>query len=388
MTKKSIQQENELEILLSKLPKIEDNRSVNQIFTSLEFVERRKKRFHWTPLLASAVAIFIVSIIASSFILGNNSNDENFSMSQDSEMARNEMEMADKDSTDKSQNQLGDQSAKESHIENKQMYSLYNADLMHNNYFTLAIPTKSNRYYVPLTFLIEKGSIEDSIVALLEETENIDEASLGLSDFFPLGAEYFYKSESKTVMIDLSESTYHKVSDKILLNVLQETFKYQQIEQLRYALEGEIGVEFPYIGYLENEMVNKYTQKATMIYQFDESSPRFFISSFNSSSTIEEAFEIMKTTDNPEDPTVFPTIPSDWAYEIIEADSLLHIKFDEVTELNDSITHQTALEAILLTARDFGYEKVLFGYNGLSKIGTIELNKELELPIAPNVMNK
>ena len=386
MTKKSIQQENELEILLRKLPKIEDNRSVNRIFTSLEFAERRKKRFHWTPLLASAVAIFIVSIIASSFIFGNNSNDENFSMSQDSEIARNEMEIADKDSTD--QNQSGAQSVKEIHNENKLMYSLYNTDLMDNNYFTLAIPTKSNRYYVPLTFLIEKGSIEDSIVALLEEAKNIDEASLGLSEFFPLGAELFYKSESKTVMIDLSESTYHNVSDKILLNVFQETFKYQQIEQLRYALEGEIGVEFPYIGYLENEMVNKYTQKATMIYQFDESSPRFFVSSFNSSSTIEEAFEIMKTTDNPEDPTVFPTIPSDWVYEIIEEDSLLHIKFDEETELNDSITHQTALEAILLTARDFGYEKVLFGYNGLSKIGTIELNKELEVPIAPNVMNK
>mgnify|MGYP003446380123 FL=1 len=227
MTKKSIQQENELEILLRKLPKIEDNRSVNQIFTSLEFAERRKKRFHWMPLFASAVAIFIVSIIASSFILGNNSNDENFSMSQDSEMARNEMEIADKDSTD--QNQSGAQSVKEIHNENKLMYSLYNTDLMDNNYFTLAIPTKSNRYYVPLTFLIEKGSIEDSIVALLEEAKNIDEASLGLSEFFPLGAELFYKSESRTVMIDLSESTYHNVSDKILLNVLKKTYSNREI---------------------------------------------------------------------------------------------------------------------------------------------------------------
>ena len=155
MTKKSIQQENELEILLRKLPKIEDNRSVNQIFTSLEFAERRKKRFHWMPLFASAVAISIVSIIASSFILGNNSNNKNFSMNQDSEMAKNEMGIADKDSTD--QNQSGAQSVKEIHNENKLMYSLYNTDLMDNNYFTLAIPTKSNRYYVPLTFLIEKG---------------------------------------------------------------------------------------------------------------------------------------------------------------------------------------------------------------------------------------
>ena len=259
---------------------------------------------------------------------------------------------------------------------------------MDNNYFTLAIPTKNNQYYVPLTFIIEKGSIEDSIVALLEETEKIDEASLGLSEFFPIGADLSYKSESETIMIDLSESTYRNVSDKILWNVLQETFKYQQIEQLRYALEGEVGVEFPHIGYLENEMVNKYSQKATMIYQFNESSPRFFVSSFNSSSTIEEAFEIMKTTDNPEDPTVFPTIPTDWGYEIIEDDSLLHIRFDEETELNDSITHQTALEAILLTARDFGYEKVLFGYDGLSKIGTIDLNRELEVPLAPNVISK
>ena len=98
MTKKSIQQENELEILLRKLPKIEDNRSVNQIFDSLEFAKRRKKRIHWTPLFASAVAIFIVSIIASSFIFDNNGNDEDFSMSQNSEMKEARIEVVEKES--------------------------------------------------------------------------------------------------------------------------------------------------------------------------------------------------------------------------------------------------------------------------------------------------
>lgn len=45
------------------------------------------------------------------------------------------------------------------------------------------------------------------------------------------------------------------------------------------------------------------------------------------------------------------------------------------------------IEAILLTAKEFGFKKVQFQNAGNEKIGHFNLRKAIEVPVAPNLID-
>ena len=103
--------------------------------------------------------------------------------------------------------------------------------------------------------------------------------------------------------------------------------------------------------------------------------------------TFSEALEAMK------EGTAFEgiqaSIPKNVVFESIENDRKnVIVTFSEETILANNAQYEQAIEAILLTARDFGFESVSFQNSTVETIGAINMYQSVEVPVAPNVVKR
>jgi hypothetical protein len=79
------------------------------------------------------------------------------------------------------------------------------------------------------------------------------------------------------------------------------------------------------------------------------------------------------------------SIPEDIDFETEEIqDGKLLIRFNNESEIIDDESTLHAIEAILLTAKDFDFDTVKLENADVDKIGKFDLTEELKVPIAAN----
>lgn len=409
--KKSQWNENEIKLLFSQLPNIKDNRDPQMIYERAIEHKTVKGSSRWLTMVASAAAICLFAFFTSITFFqedmkrDSSGDSNNVAMYNDSaefkEMTLEEksVEEHSKEASEKNtdavapkSNQSNDQGISTPNSDELRKQSsisatssnalLYEGELENMNYMTIGVPSVNNSI-VPITFKVD-NQILNPIEALKEAETAINEEILDLP-VSELDWQVSNATEKQAVNITFSMNT-KEVMNEMVLESLKEAYIYRDVKKLYFYTNDKKGVRFSKIGLVEEAKIDSTPQRAIYLLQNDEISPQLFVPSTSVYSEISEAFEVMKSEGNTT--SMKASIPATVHFdEIVDKGDRLVVTFSNETKLEDSETYVKAIEAMLLTAREFGYKTVQFQNSNINTIGSMRLNEVMEVPIAPNVIN-
>lgn len=397
----------DIEELLQNLPQVKDKRSPQEIYQNIELKISKKRRSNWVPLVATVAALFVLTVLASSLDLvpsSENSSSEDVSFEkaategdrQESSSAKEEPAAEDRDiavTEDKNEEPAEEkrESPEENAVPKTEKPSLLSAaavlasDLQNQSVITIGVPDSEVNYVIPVSYVTEDGS-NQTAAELEKAMSSLEEESLGLNDYFPLDADI--TENEQTINIDLPEDSSLLQQDAMFFKVIQETFNYQEIDKVTFSTNGEKGAEFARYGFIEEVEIQRANNRAYFVYQLNEGTRKMLVPSHSGFTTIEEALAEMKNLSGEEDSTILPSIPQELEWESIEEQAKkLIVRLSGDTDMEDTEAYLYALEAILFTAKDFGFESVKFENAKIEAIGPYNLQNDLAIPLAPNRIN-
>lgn len=405
--KKSHWTDEEIEHLFSELPRIKDQRTPELIFARVQQVEKKKWNVHRLfPVMAAATALFIFAIITSSLLLKNDASkeskelansplsEERIGISSDTKQSSEE-KVADIEPADENKSTTANEpniSMKQAAEEEVAHSLAFQEDVEDKSVVTIGVPDLNASYIVPVTFVVDHEKSKDRVNLIKETMEKIDEASLGLDDYYPLKQVEIKPSEKdRELVVDMREGHPYRLSSTteiIFIEALNETARNQGYETVRFTTNGNEGTEFSHTGFITNvEVKGTLNNRAYLLYQANVNQKKLLVPTMSHFDTIEAAIEEMK---KPTDRSfIYPSLPEFIHFDSIKTEGhRLVLTFSDDTKLDNSEESVKGLEAILLTAKDFGYKSVVFKNTKVDKIGKIVLNGENSVFVYPNYIKE
>ncbi|MDM5294069.1 hypothetical protein QUF81_12850 [Peribacillus simplex] len=404
--RKSRWKESEIEDMLRELPKLKDDRTKAEVFAGIHDKKRKK---HWMPLIAGVTSLFLLVAFASSLIIGKKgttSQEETgsngkFSISENKEMTEHERQGIKEDtSEDKQDNQefLGKRVEIESNDEDSEIeplkgekektfvHAIYQDDLKNASFITMGIPDDQMNFIVPISIKLKHNDESNTLNRLVNQMSDIDEEQYGLFDYFPLDIKISQGKDMNTANIDFRKNSRLLDDDTLFLHSMEETLSYNNIEKMTFSTGGKQGAMFAHAGFLKEADIPHQKKRTYLLYQRDESSPRFLVPSNLDYQDFEEALQAGKG--KPDIEGISPAIPDDLNWESIRSKGdLVIINLSDQAAIENSKESLQALEAILFIAKDFGFEKVKFENAPIEEVGQLNLTEDIVVPKAPNQVN-
>ncbi|MBT2686938.1 hypothetical protein J7I93_01950 [Bacillus sp. ISL-47] len=414
--RKSKWSDEQIEELLSQMPKIKDNRDPREIYQSIEMKIGKRKQKTWIlPAAAAAAALLLFFILAPSLINWQESADKSVEIQADKssssaeiatennlfeaeddeaelkakeEIGEDKAEQFDDASKNNAETESNDQISLKSLDANTSPTAVYEEDLTGKEVLTYAIPDQTAQNIVPVSVLVEEDPAKSKFELFEDSMSRLTEEEWGLTDYYPLKANFSYDQENRTLTVDVPEdhpysmsSTTELLLEKVLGNVMHNL----EIEKVNLATEGQKGIEFSHFGYRESLVPEKGT--GNLIYYFlypdgSESKP-FMVPLREKFDSIKDALRAMK--ENRGEDNLQASIPEDINFEAEEIqERKLLIRFESESEIIDNEPTLHTIEAILLTAKEFNFETVKLENADVDKIGNFDLSNELKVPVAAN----
>ncbi|WP_163537682.1 hypothetical protein [Gracilibacillus sp. YIM 98692] len=376
-----------VEDMLQKLPKIEDKRSKHHVYQRVQEelhhqTTKRKKWKLWIPAAATACSIVLIFLIvrsidfqtndmASDETRSENSNDANHNMAiQESE--RQADDTAEEEQAEFSTLDQDDEIRSETyHLEDEghpELFEVYTAWKINNA-----------PYFIPITIMDPSGGGEfDYFFQDLRRFIDIDEN--GLQDPQIRLLDFDIRLAESHVNIHMDNQNYgtdNQLTAPMYQKIISLMFAPYGIEQI--TLSGP----HPFVEALSDNNGNMELDVQLMqnvaykIYQYQVDSPTWLvpISSENLNS-LEDALTEMKTHE--EVSTIQATIPLDADLNVEREGEMVNIHIDS-SSIQDNQQTINMVEAILMSAKSFGYEQVDFEI-GIQQAGKYDLSTPVEIP--------
>jgi len=407
--KKSQLSDKQLEEILGQMPKIKDHRDPRDIYQNIAHrVEKRRMPAWVIPSAAMAAVLFLAFILSPGLMDWNQSADKSIDSksSPESNMAM-DMDTATKESSAKNTADQADQNIKmDTSTEDEDKGNEFTAKVAENPYaglnalykeelegqesevITYAIPDQNGQILVPITTTVPKEEGKPWIDSFTETMPKLKEEEWGLSEFYPVDATFNYNETSKTLNMDVKADHPYKngsVSSTLLLDAMSQNLSGKGIDKLTFTTEQKPGMDLGNYGMLDEGPITPAANemRAYMFYQQDDNTQPFLVPTKEQFDTIMLAFEQMQG--NIEELQLTASLPKDFSPAKIEPE-------DDQTELKIILDNKMALdneflpnlEAILMTAKEFGYQSVKFENAGTEQIGPFILNDPIPVPVAPN----
>ncbi|KEZ50769.1 hypothetical protein [Metabacillus indicus] len=358
---------------LQAMPDIKDRRTQQQIYTSLQ-QRMHKKKVQWkTPALASFAALFILLILSPFFL-------QNFQMSESrSEYSADKAAESGQVSEENADMKLEAKSAPEPE---KKSFVARTKD--NQTIVTVAYPDLQVQNTIPLSFQFDSS---DSYMTLFESAlTSFDPMSAGLSPSALSGTKLSYETGEERMSVDIKGNAYatssSETENRLFTEGLEESFRWQDASQADYYTGGEKGAEIGAYGYQDKLTFKKFKKKAYFLYQESLNSPKLLAPSLLSFNKLTDALTAMKEKGTLGlKPVIEETVIID---EIKETENGVTIEFTDASTIDDNETDTLMLEAILMTAKDFGYESVKFEGIEAGKIGEMDVTQAVPVPFSPN----
>ncbi|WP_232233810.1 hypothetical protein [Bacillus sp. J33] len=421
MMRKSSLSDEQLEKLLSQMPKIKDSRDPKDIYQNIEMkLGKRKQRTWILPSAAAAAALLLFFILAPNIMNWQDSAEKPVEMkagksssSADIASENNTFEAKDEQAEITAREETGENNTSENHtsqydepsknnaeIESNDQNSLrsveadasetavYEEDLAGKEILTYAIPDKTAQNIVPVSVLVEEDPAKSKFQLFEDNMSRLTEEEWGLKDYYPLNASFSFDQENRALTVDVPLDHPYSMSssaEQMLEQVLSNIMSNLEIEKINLETEGQKGIEFSHYGYRE-EFVPE-TGNGNLIYYFlypngSESKP-FMVPLREKLNSIKDALRAMK--ENRAENNLQASIPKDINFEAEEIqDRKLLIRFESESEIIDNESTLHAIEAILLTAKEFNFETVKIENADVDKIGKFDLTNDLKVPVAAN----
>lgn len=399
MMKQSKWNEEKLEKLLQQMPKIVDKRNPQLIYQNISSeLKKRKKRTWLVPTFASILTLSLIIILLPGMFHTNDTAIDNNSSIQEMQqrVLTNDSIESDRHNAEHGGlfGQEADEQTKndnrsnmlEEEFSTESLTAVYEQDLLTNNWTFFSIPDQQMQNVVPITVLTAKHDATSWFEIFLDVSRKLTENKWGLTDYYPLNGEIAYEEANNIIKIDLPSNHSYRLgsaSYSTFIRSLQETFSSEEkgVDKIVFSTEQESGFH-GHDDFIDELKVKETTNRGYFLFSPLGNKP-FLVPHEMENSDIKRVFHEMKQSIATHE--LVSAIPPHVTIDNVEEkDTVLHVFFSDDTQLRNDESMIYFIEAVLLTAKDFGYEMVKFGNTTLEQIGPFDLNEPLKVPIAAN----
>lgn len=384
---KSRLSDKDLEKLLRELPKVNDNRHPREIYRNISINKDKRSLPTWLiPGFATGIVLLLIYILSPQLTgvqdtaFESSRNDSSTSIeskSTDREYSAEKLEM-----NEENNHPINELTA----MLVEEPSAVYPDDLNGYQAFTISIPDPNALLTVPVTVLIEKMENKTWFELFEEMMPKLTEEKWGLAEYFPLDVNLSYDQVSKTVLVDVPANHQYglgSAAETIFTKTLQESFPNEEVKTIKFTTEGKKGIVLANYGEIYELQPEEYQNRA-YYFTYLGSDPRpYMVPSEQKFNSIIEAFSAMESEEA--ELGLKASIPTDIKMDFTTAEDdaqTLIIKVVEETALNNQFLYN--FEAIMLTAKSFGYDKIRVEGQGIEQIGPFSLTEDVPLPIGPN----
>ncbi|MFC4022909.1 hypothetical protein ACFOUV_03660 [Oceanobacillus longus] len=379
---------------LQEMPEIKDDTEKNVLYhrissslTDPSPTKKRQKRQKLIPVLATMMAVTFILIIP---VMLNNDNQvyQNSEQFSDVEIATNIEKSEDSrrmESSDEDQVEMG---SEESVVQNSELMdelkvpnddSLESYVIQESNepmkIVYGALSDLQQQYIIPISFIVSGNANLDEYYNELKFYINNEEWATN---------EYMLKNASivlneSEVLIELGDkfsigegSTNAYLFEKML----SAMFTPYGINKAVFQSDTN-GVELGPYGVIEELLLNK---EENLIYK--RYNNQFLVPIPNLNLSIQDALTEMKIEQK--EFNIDRTIPEEVQFTVDSSKNLLKLTLDDGSVSQDEQQVMTMIEAILMTAKSYGYQSVQFNNFPFDQIGRYNISAPIPVPIAAN----
>lgn len=269
--------------------------------------------------------------------------------------------------------------------------ALYEEEAGEGTVLTYWIPDPQAQILIPVSIVVTGMKDKSWLTLFNENMANLKEEEWGLSDFYPLKLKMklaIKMKNNKSITVDVpKDHPYGQGSamETSFINVLNKDISSNSnIKKIKFLTDGVPGIELGNYGKKNEIEIIREKNHAFFFYYPDSSNQPFITPSLDSYNNIKTALEAMKT-DQPElglKSSLGSTLP---IHNVSIAGKTLYVTIKDNANLKNDQHTLSSYEALLLTAKDFGLEKVCIKNSSLTNIGPFDLSKENKVPRAPNL---
>ncbi|SDL65244.1 GerMN domain-containing protein [Sediminibacillus halophilus] len=378
---------------LRKLPVIQDKRPENELYQKvvkgLEEETDRKNKRSWKswliPSLATLAVLLLIAVIGQSalridyFTTQEDVADTYSNEAKKSEQAEvMEEESQSATSLPAEQSESADEEAIVKEAEEPVSKAVY-TDSDKKTAFDVSIPIEGNGYLVPLTYQTENTS--ERIESTLNQLDDLlDPQAIGLPSNLLQGVTFEIDKSNGIAIVDFP-ADFNFEDEAFTGNVgtvLSRLFLPLEINQVKLQINGNPGIPIATKGEVIDSLPLKqpgsYVYK---VYQKQEDTTPFLAAvPVAIDNDIEAAFYEMRKEEP--DNNLKATIPSGVSFRVQKSEKQVSVNLSGPVA-NDQKTLDM-LEAMMMTAKSFGYQKIKF-HVPESRIGPYDnLEEPLEVP--------
>lgn len=388
--KKSEWSDKQLEELLRQMPKIQDHRNPRDIYQNLS-IKKRKRPTWIIPSFATAAALLLFFLLVPRLLGGTqysldsakqeeSASEEKLSNSED----RSSL-MMEKEDTARIENGISGTDPKMLMTGNKT--ALYDGEVGNGTVITYWIPDSQAQILVPVSIVVTPDNNKNWLMVFTESMGLLNEVEWGLTDYYPLNANFELDIKTNTVIVDVPEDHQYgegSTSETSFINLLEKNIaSNSQVNKILLTTNGESGIEFGNFGLIEEIAVKPKGKHAYFFHTPEGMTTTYLVPSTSTYQDIETAFEAMKT-DQPKVGLAASLGPSFPIKEVTVQNNTLIINLDQNTQMENNQDTVSSFEAILLTAKEFGIETITILNAPIKFLGPFDLSKEMKVPIAAN----
>lgn len=392
---KSKLSDRDIEDLLRGLPKVSDKRHPSEIYRLISLNKQKRRLPSWfIPGVASAIVVFLIYILSPQLIGWQDTAEQKSSSSVDlenstmlEENSRSKQETTNTEFAAEERIEANDTQMNESNtLSIEEPSAVYPDDLKSYQALTIPIPDTDAFMTVPVTVLIEKADEKTWFNQFKETMSKLTEEKWGLAEYFPLDANLSYDQASATITVDVPAN--HKyglgsAAETTFTKILTETFPIEKVKKILFKTEGEAGISLGNFGEVTELPTEEQKNRAYFFYFSETNSIPYMIPSVQNFDTILEAYSAMEN--DQDEIGLKASIPADIKMEISRTEDrsqTLRVVVTDGSKLNDHFLYN--LEAMMLTAKSFGFEKIRIEGLEQEQLGPFDLTKDLPLPVGPN----
>lgn len=407
--KKSELSDKQLIEWLSNMPEVKDHRDPRDIYQNISLrLAKRKKRIVWImPTIAAATAIILIFILASNQVI--NSDSKQIALKSENNVNKNErldkatpvkedLNQDNKKETQAEKVETAQDENKSDHVKGENRFAagniemdeldgttaVYREDLEDHDVLTYGIPDESAQVVVPVSVLVPKSG--KSFLEKWKDTmSELKEKEWGLSDYYPINGNISLDEDDNQLNVDVPADQQYgmgSVAPILFKDVLLQLLNDMNLKKMNLSTEGTPGIHLGNLGDMTEITAEAKRNHAYYLFSPNNRTEPFMVPSAEEFDSIEQALVSMKQDANPD---LKASIPEDIDVNSINTsgDSLI-IKLRDSKELENNKRTLQMIEAILLTAKDFNYDKVKFENPPTEQIGKFQISKDLNVPVAAN----
>ncbi|NRD80611.1 hypothetical protein HPT25_25125 [Bacillus sp. BRMEA1] len=393
--KRSEWSDRELEELLRRMPKIRDHRDPRDIYRNIS-IRKHIPALWFIPGIAAVSALLLFLIFIPRLMTGTSLSEKHVSRSKttNSEAVKSDVNdhspraERNKENSSSPKIALLDAAKVPEPYSGRNKTAVYENDVRDGKVLIYWIPDQQGQILVPVSTVVRKTQGKSWLTLFNEKMASLREREWGLSHFYPLRANLKLDASNQNVNVDVTDSLYTQGSNNEtnFIHVLEKDISSNSnIKKIKLTTNGNPGVNFGNYGEIGELNLKRDKCHGFFFYYPKLSNLPFLVPSVASYKDIKGAIAAMK-----HDQVALGlkgSLSNIQLSQVAINGKTLMIAFNGSAGLHNDQMTLLSFEAILLTAKEFGLDKVIIkGASGMH-IGPFDLSKEIKVPIAPNFRN-